>query len=136
MWLKHFLKKHSSTTYYFSPVVVRREQIEIEILKIEIKVLNCRNQKNILIRDKLRQDTVTLDEDLGMVEALNDKEIQFYQKQCEILGIENELLGKNESIVRLEMKRPKSKEDEEKLRKNLSTFLRKKAALRNKRVKF
>ena len=80
---------------------------------------------------------MTLDEDLGMEEALNDKEIQFYQKQCEILGIENELLGKNESIVRLEMKRPKqSKEDEEKLRKTLSAFLRKKAALRNKRVKF
>ena len=112
---------------------------------MEIKVLNCIHQAKVLERDKLRQDTVTLDEDIGLEEALTQKETEFYKKQDEILGIELEIQDKNENIIRLDLKRLKNctnaendceKKTKEKMAQSLSNISRKKAKLRNKRVKF
>ena len=105
-------------------------------------MLNCVNQLKLLERDKIRRDALALDEDLSMVEKLTQKEIDVYTKQIEILALSCEIQDKNEKIVRLDLQRLISEgkyEDLDKvkanLNKNLTNISRKKAFLRNKKVK-
>ena len=92
-------------------------------------------------RDKLRQEAVSLDEDPAMKKTLEEKEVSFYKKQCEIFSIDYEILDKNESMFRLDLKRSKEINDNDmtmkerqKLEQCLANVARKKALLRNKMV--
>ncbi len=103
--------------------------------------MNCTNQLKLLERDKIRRDALALDEDLSMPEKLNEKEIEVYKKQCEILSIGFDIQDKNEKIIRLDLQKLASevkREELEKLKGNLTKRLTaistKKAFLRNKRV--
>ena len=105
-------------------------------------MLNCVNQLKLLERDKMRRDALALDEDLSMAEKLTQKEIEVYTKQIEILVLSCEIQDKNEKIVRLDLQRLISEgkyEDLDKVKansnKNLTSISRKKAFLRNKKVK-
>lgn len=139
-WSKNISKSNDNRV---SVLAVRLAQVEKEIITNETEILNCVHQVKILERDKLRQDAIALDEDLTMEDALNEKEILFYKKQCELFAIECEIQEKNEGIIRLELKSLEDtknventdvrKEVKEKFTQNLSAISRKKALLRNKK---
>ena len=105
-------------------------------------MLHCANQLKLLERDKIRRDALALDEDLSMAQKLTEKEIEVYAKQCEILVLSCDIQDKNERVARLDLQRLINEgecEDldkvKENLTKNLTNISRKKAFLRNKKVK-
>ena len=130
-----------SYLHFILTVSTKLYEVEKECLQMELELLNCTNQLKVLERDKVRQDALALDEDLSMPEKLNEKEIQVYKKQCEILGISYDIQDKNEKIVRLDLQGLENSEEMETdldkgiLTKALKIVFRKKAILRNKKVR-
>jgi hypothetical protein len=123
-------------------VAAKLYQLEKESLQNEKETLMCTNQLKLLERDKIRRDALALDEDLSMPQKLTEKEVQVYEKQCEILGTCFDVEDTKEKIVRLDLQRLASEEKSEdsanpkaeNLTKKLTAISMKKAVLRNKKV--
>ena len=92
----------------FFTVATKLYEFEKDSLQTENRNTDVREPADGLERDKIRRDVIALDEDLGMAEKLNDKEVQVYTKQCDILGVRFDIQDKNEKIVRLDLKRLES----------------------------
>ncbi|XP_046864225.1 junction-mediating and -regulatory protein-like [Xenia sp. Carnegie-2017] len=123
-------------------MIVEMKLFELEktILTEDIEILNCQSQLSLFERDKIRRDVLVMDEDLSMVKKVNEKELQVYKKQLEILDALLNIQDKSEKLARLNLNRKirgtMVKEDEMKtvsaLQKTIVNTGRKKSVLRTK----
>lgn len=117
-------------------------ELEKATLTEDIEILNFQSQLSLFERDKIRRDVLVMDEDLSMVKKVNEKELQVYKKQLEILDALLNIQDKTEKLARLNLNRKirgtMGKDDEMKtasdLQKTIVNTGRKKSVLRTKQV--